>query len=90
MFEGRDVQYSLESLRGVFKAASKRAAIRKKVTLHSLRHAYATHLLEAGTDLRIIQELLGHNTIKTTMMYTHVSNKSLLNVKSPLEFLENL
>ncbi len=89
LFEGRDGQYSPESLRTVFKAAVKRAGIKKKVTLHSLRHAYATHLLEAGTDLRVIQELLGHNTIKTTMLYTHVSNKSLLNVKSPLDFLGN-
>jgi site-specific recombinase XerD len=90
LFEGREGQYAPESLRAVFKAAVKRAAIRKKVTLHSLRHAYATHLLEAGTDLRIIQELLGHNTIKTTMLYTHVSNKNLLNVTSPLEFLDTI
>lgn len=88
LFEGRSGQYTPESLRAVFKAATKRTSIRKKVTLHSLRHAYATHLLEAGTDLRVIQELLGHNTIKTTMLYTHVSNNNILNVKSPLDFLE--
>ncbi|MFD0797057.1 tyrosine-type recombinase/integrase [Maribacter chungangensis] len=88
LFEGRDGQYTPESLRAVFKLAIKRAGVKKKVTLHSLRHAYATHLLEAGTDLRIIQELLGHNTIKTTMLYTHVSNKNVLNVKSPLDFLD--
>ena len=89
LFQGQKGQYSPASLRAVFINASKRANISKNVTLHSLRHAYATHLLEAGTDLRLIQELLGHNSIKTTMLYTHVSNRSLLQVKSPLEFLEN-
>ena len=88
LFEGQKGQYSPASLRAVFINACKRANIKKEVTLHSLRHAYATHLLEAGTDLRLIQELLGHNSIKTTMLYTHVSNRSLLQVKSPLEFLQ--
>ena len=88
LFEGQKGQYSPASLRAVFSNACKRANITKEVTLHSLRHAYATHLLEAGTDLRLIQELLGHNSIKTTMLYTHVSNRSLLQVKSPLEFLQ--
>lgn len=87
LFEGQKSKYSSASLRAVFKAARHRAKITKNVTLHSLRHAYATHLLEAGTDLRSIQELLGHNTIKTTMIYTHVSNKNLLKVKSPLDYL---
>ncbi len=88
LFEGQDGgPYTAGSLRAVFKQATKRASIKKNVTLHSLRHAFATHLLEAGTDLRVIQELLGHNTIKTTMLYTHVSNAHLLKVKSPLELL---
>jgi len=90
LFEGQRTKYSAASLRSVFNNAVKKAGINKSVTLHSLRHAYATHLLEAGTDLRIIQELLGHNTIKTTMLYTHVSHKNLLAVKSPLEFLESI
>ncbi|GMN09504.1 site-specific integrase [Croceitalea sp. MTPC9] len=88
LFEGQKKQYSSASLRAVFINACKRADIKKDVTLHSLRHAYATHLLESGTDLRLIQELLGHNSIKTTMLYTHVSKRSLLQVKSPLDFLQ--
>ena len=87
LFEGRTGSYTYVSLRAVFNQAIKRTTIKKAVTLHSLRHAYATHLLDAGTDLRIIQELLGHNNIQTTTMYTHVSNKDLLSVKSPLDFL---
>lgn len=87
LFEGQKNKYSPASLRAVFSGAVKRAGITKEVTLHSLRHAYATHLLESGTDLRLIQELLGHNSIKTTMLYTHVSKRSMLQVKSPLDFL---
>ena len=88
LFEGQKNQYSHASLRAVFINAVKRANIKKDVTLHSLRHAYATHLLESGTDLRLIQVLLGHNNIKTTMVYTHVSKRSMLQVKSPLDFLQ--
>jgi site-specific recombinase XerD len=88
LFEGQKNQYSSASLRAVFMNAVKRAGVKKDVTLHSLRHAYATHLLESGTDLRLIQELLGHNNIKTTMIYTHVSKRSMLQVKSPLDFLQ--
>ena len=87
LFEGQKGKYAPASLRAVFSNACERADIQKDVTLHSLRHAYATHLLESGTDLRLIQELLGHNNIKTTMLYTHVSNRSLLQVKSPLDLL---
>ncbi len=63
------------------------AGIKKPVTLHWLRHSYATHLLEAGTDLRYIQELLGHKSSKTTEIYTHVSEKGLQNIKSPFDDL---
>jgi len=80
-------QYSPESLRKVFKMAVKKANIKKQITLHSLRHAYATHLMDRGTDVRIIKELLGHSSIKTTLIYTHVTQKTLENVPSPLDFL---
>lgn len=88
LFEGqKGGQYTPASLRSVFNQAIKRAEILKRVTLHGLRHAYATHLLESGTDLRRIQELLGHKNIKTTMIYTHVSQRNILDTKSPLDFL---
>ena len=80
-------QYTQASLRAVFKKASTKANIHKKITLHSLRHAYATHLLEAGTDIRIIQKLLGHNSIKATTIYRHVAKHKLSSVPSPLDFL---
>jgi integrase/recombinase XerD len=64
-----------------------KAGIKKPVTLHWLRHSYATHLLESGTDLRYIQELLGHNSSKTTEIYTHVSTKSIQQIKSPFDDL---
>ena len=89
LFNGqKHATYSPQSLRKVFGAACQKADIRKKVTLHSLRHAYATHLLEAGTDVRVIQQLLGHTSIRTTMIYTHVTNRNLMKVPSPLDFLD--
>ncbi|WP_320053210.1 tyrosine-type recombinase/integrase [uncultured Acetobacteroides sp.] len=69
------------------KQALRKASIPKKVTLHWLRHSYTTHLLEAGTDLRYIKELLGHKSSKTIEIYTHVSMQSLQNVKSPFDDL---
>jgi site-specific recombinase XerD len=64
-----------------------KAGINKQVGIHSLRHSYATHLLEQGTDIRFIQELLGHNNIKTTLIYTEVTNNSIRKIASPLDSL---
>ena len=88
LFEGQDGgQYSKRSLQNVFQNALQKAGINKKIGIHSLRHSYATHLLEQGTDIRFIQELLGHKDIKTTLIYTDVSNNSIRNIKSPLDNL---
>jgi integrase/recombinase XerD len=89
LFEGQQPgeMYTDRSLQLVLKQALAQANITKPVTLHWLRHSYATHLLESGTDLRYIQELLGHNSSKTTEIYTHVSTKSLQQIKSPFDDL---
>jgi integrase/recombinase XerD len=89
LFEGQvaGTRYSEQSLQSVLKQAVAKAGIRKPVTLHWLRHSYATHLLESGTDLRYIQEILGHKNSKTTEIYTHVSTKSLQKIKSPFDDL---
>jgi integrase/recombinase XerD len=89
LFEGKErgSRYSTASLEKVLKNACRKAGIRKPVTLHWLRHSYATHLLEAGTDIRYIQVLLGHSSSKTTEIYTHVSMGSLKNITSPFDTL---
>lgn len=89
LFEGQEsgTTYSEQSLQSVLKQALQKVNITKPVTLHWLRHSYATHLLESGTDLRYIQELLGHNSSKTTEIYTHVSTKNLQQIKSPFDDL---
>lgn len=88
LFEGQyGGQYSIRSVQAVFKNAMKKAGINKQIGIHGLRHSYATHLLESGADLRFIQELLGHNSIKTTQVYTHVTHLSKAKIKSPLDHI---
>lgn len=89
LFEGQEKarQYDESSLASVLRQAVAKSGIKKPVTLHWLRHSYATHLLEAGTDLRYIQEILGHAKSTTTEIYTHVSTKSLQKVLSPFDSL---
>lgn len=90
LFEGwkEGEKYSEKSIEQVLKKSITLANIRKPVSLHWLRHSYATHLLENGTDLRYIQEILGHKSSKTTEIYTHVSAKQLNKIKSPIDDLE--
>lgn len=90
LFEGQNFdQYSVRGLQKIFQTAKVKARIRKDVSFHSLRHSFATHLHEAGTDIRVIQELLGHNSTKTTEIYTHISNRTIQKVQSPLDALMN-
>ena len=78
-------QYSAASVRAFLKQACRRAGIKKRVTPHTLRHSFATHLMENGVGLRHIQELLGHAKPETTMLYTHIAKKDLLSIQSPLD-----
>jgi len=86
LFEGQfGGLYSSRSAQIILKQSAEKAGIKKAITLHTLRHSFATHLLESGTDLRYIQDLLGHSSPKTTMIYTHVSNNSLKKIKNPFD-----
>lgn len=89
LFPGRslDRPMSVATVQTMCKEAQEKAGIDKRVTPHTLRHSFATHLLEAGTDLRVIQELLGHASPRTTALYTHVSAKLIAQTKSPLDLL---
>ena len=86
LFEGpKGKQYSVSSIRKVFNRSKKKARVIIPATVHSLRHSFATHLLDSGTNLRFIQKLLGHNSSRTTEIYTHVSTSNLVNIESPFE-----
>lgn len=89
LFEGqtKGTMYDERSLQQVLKQSLQKSGITKPVSLHWLRHSYATHLLENGTDLRYIQEILGHSSSRTTEIYTHVSTKGIQNVTSPFDYL---
>jgi len=86
LFEGaKGGRYSTTSLRKIFKRALKASGVRKDAHLHTLRHSFATHLLERGVDLRYIQALLGHSSPKTKEIYTHITTKGFDNINSPLD-----
>jgi len=89
LFEGTKAQsqYSATSIANILKRASFKAKIKRRITPHMLRHSFATHLLEQGTDLRYIQSLLGHSSSKTTEIYTHVSNLNLSQITNPIDDL---
>jgi len=81
----RGGKYTQRTIQKIIENAAQNAGIKKKITPHTLRHSFATHLLEQGTDIRYIRDLLGHSDISTTLIYTKVSNKDLSKIKSPLD-----
>jgi site-specific recombinase XerD len=88
LFEGqKGEKYTAMSIRQMFKDGVKKGGVKKHATPHTLRHSYATHLLEDGIDVRLIQKLLGHSSLNATMIYTHISTPKLLKVKSPFDSL---
>jgi len=90
LFSGRDgKKMSARNLQKIVKHAAKKAGIKKDIHCHTLRHSFATHLLEDGTDIRFIQHLLGHSSISTTELYTHISPATIKKIKSPIDNLNN-
>ncbi len=90
LFSGPNGRLSERNIQKIVQGLTKRAGIKKEVHPHTLRHSFATHLLENGVDIRIIQKLLGHSSISTTELYTHISTKQLKLVKSPIDDLINI
>ena len=92
MFPGQNPNkhLSVRNAQVILKMAAQKAGIRKNVSIHTLRHSFATHLLEQGIGLRYIQELLGHASSKTTEIYTHVSKKDIDRIKNPLDMISGL
>ena len=90
LFEGeiKEKHITIRTVQRIFESARHKSNIKKDVGIHSLRHSFATHLLESGVDLRYIQELLGHKSSKTTEIYTHVSKSSIGKIISPLDKIE--
>lgn len=83
--KGKGTRYSAKSAQQVLQRSLRKACVQKRVTLHTLRHSYDTHLLVAGTNLRMIQKLLGHNSSKTTEIYTHITDVQIAQVRSPFD-----
>jgi site-specific recombinase XerD len=86
LFEGqKGGKYSARSVQAIFKEALRNSKIKKEASVHTLRHSFATHLIEQGTDIRIVKEILGHKDIRTTQIYTHISSANISKVKNPFD-----
>jgi site-specific recombinase XerD len=85
-----DRHITTRSVQRICRRAASRAKLTKRVTVHTLRHSFATHLNEAGADIRVIQVLLGHSNYRTTLRYVHVSPERLTATRSPLDYLEEI
>jgi site-specific recombinase XerD len=89
LFEGKEGEpYAPRTIQEILKKSVDKVGLKKKISVHTLRHSFATHLLEAGTDIRYIQSLLGHSSGKTTEIYTHITTKGFDQIKSPLDNLK--